>query len=388
MRLSALRFFWFLCSVGVGMSLIGLFAQSTAPVDAVENEIRVIEDLLAETEGEEKQTMADLRLLNRQIHLRQRRVANLSEEIQRMEDEIIEMDVISCQMEEDLVRLEADFKQVAQTTYLRNRTDNFWLTMLSAGNISKMYYRAIYFREFANFRKRQIEAIQNTRAYLVQKSSDYELSILRMKGLITEKAGEVNKLESSRTDQKALLANLKNQASSYQKELKLRRARLKQLIKSTEQEYISGHMASGPKGDYAKVFPNRKGLLTWPVPRKQSVLTGSFGESEDAFGNRIVNDGIYLQTAPNQAVRAVFDGTVTAVTQLPLSGAIVIIEHGDFRTVYANLNTSMVKVGDPVVKRQTIGNVRKDPRTGEAILNFLIYKIPETFLDPETWLIK
>lgn len=382
------KYIWiggFLWGNALWISTLG--AQVAQAEQQMEQEIQLIENLLAETEGEEKQTLADLKLINRQISLRRNRVRFLTDEIARLQDEIIELDVISCQMEEDLFRLENDFRQVARTTYLRFRTDNFWLALLSAGSISELYYRTVYFREFSRFRRRQIEAITHTRTYLAEKTEDYKRKILLMQGLITEKASEVGKLQSSRQQEEKLLQNLQSQASTYQQELNTRRSKLKQLIKASEQTYISASDGDAPAKDYALRFPKRKGLLSWPVLREQSVLTGSFGVSEDPFGNRIVNDGIYLQTVPNLPVRAVFDGTVTAVTQLPLSGAIVIVEHGDYRSVYANLSNPAVKVGDAVVRRQILGSVRQDPRSGESILNFLIYQVPETFLDPEDWLV-
>ncbi|MFN8395188.1 MAG: peptidoglycan DD-metalloendopeptidase family protein [Bacteroidia bacterium] len=94
-----------------------------------------------------------------------------------------------------------------------------------------------------------------------------------------------------------------------------------------------------------------------------------------------------MTTAPGQAVRAVFGGTVESVMSIPGQGKMVIISHGTYYTVYANLATVAVKVQEKLSNMGNIGTVRTDPSSGESKLYFQMNQ-DKTALDPETWLLK
>ena len=85
-------------------------------------------------------------------------------------------------------------------------------------------------------------------------------------------------------------------------------------------------------------------------------------------------------------MRAIFEGEVMRVFAIPGANQTVIIRHGNFLTVYSNLVEVIVKKGDRVESKQTIGTVFTDREKGpDTTMNFLIYKEKEK-LDPEQWL--
>ena len=86
----------------------------------------------------------------------------------------------------------------------------------------------------------------------------------------------------------------------------------------------------------------------------------------------------------------VFEGTVSAVIAIKNSNPAVLIEHGNYFTVYKNLSKVYVKKGDKVSTKQVIGEVFTSSN-GETILSFSIYKVDSKnseYQDPSGWIYK
>lgn len=94
-----------------------------------------------------------------------------------------------------------------------------------------------------------------------------------------------------------------------------------------------------------------------------------------------------MQCAKDAPVRAVFDGEVTSCFVMNASYA-VIIQHGNYRSVYSGLATINIKQGDKVKPKQKIGTVYTDPEQDDkTVLYFQIYKGRE-IENPRVWLAK
>ena len=96
------------------------------------------------------------------------------------------------------------------------------------------------------------------------------------------------------------------------------------------------------------------------------------------------NLGVNIQTREGERVKVVFDGTVKTISANPLLGTTVIVNHGDYFTVYTGLREVFVKSGQKVSTNQELGSVQQNVE-GVPELRFRIYK-QTTPLDPETWL--
>ena len=188
-----------------------------------------------------------------------------------------------------------------------------------------------------------------------------------------------------RHEQEALIEDLRGQEKVYRSRLREEKGMLKQFIEQIDEKF-------GEASDFYRnesiesAFMRQKGFHYWPVPYNKGIIIGKYGETEDIFGNKIFNDGIFIETPDDQSVRAIFQGTVTGVREIPNQGWVVIIEHGSFRSVYANMTELAVENGSRLAANEMIGKVRKDPRTGENILQFYLYRLPGDFVNPEVWI--
>ncbi|MDT8346955.1 MAG: peptidoglycan DD-metalloendopeptidase family protein, partial [Flavobacteriaceae bacterium] len=200
-----------------------------------------------------------------------------------------------------------------------------------------------------------------------------------------------------------LLASTRKEIKSYQNQL----ANIEREIKSTEREIerlvrealaasnkntsnkSSSSFTLTPEGKaLAKSFEQNKGKLPWPVER--GYLKIGYGEHPSDLDPKlkIFSNGYRIVTGADQEARAVFRGTVFKILGANKSGrgVSVMLQHGDYFTVYSNLSAIYVKVGDAVENKQAIGKIMPS-ENNTAELRFSIYRNPK-FIDPSGWLAK
>ncbi len=133
-------------------------------------------------------------------------------------------------------------------------------------------------------------------------------------------------------------------------------------------------------------FAANRGRLPWPV--EKGYIRGHFGIQPHPVLKHVTtnNKGIYIQAPRNSDARAVFDGVVTQRFAIPGNNNAIIIRHGNYRTVYANLTSIYVNVGDHVSPRQRLGKIFIDDENGGKTELYMMLWLNKTLLNPESWL--
>jgi septal ring factor EnvC (AmiA/AmiB activator) len=127
-----------------------------------------------------------------------------------------------------------------------------------------------------------------------------------------------------------------------------------------------------------------QGALGWPVDGK---VLETFGKQVDPkFSTITFNNGLKIAAAPGTDVHAIFPGTVLFSQWFKGYGNLMIVDHGNrVFSLYGNLKSPAVAVGDHVTAGQTIAGVGE---AEEAQAGYLYFEIrqdnkPE---DPQKWL--
>lgn len=380
---------WTKTSLFIGMFgiLMGVPSQAQKRLSRhdLQTKIHLTDQLLNETENHQDKTLHELTVLDKRIRLRKRLLYQLSADISNHSKTIEDLERLICEMEEDIAGFMEDYGKTAQLTYQKLESDNFWLSILSSDNFSQAYQQAIYFRQLRQFHRRKIRLLRESQTELDHRTYQLENEIAEKQSLIEQKKREVVILADNKLQQEEVYASLKSRVNTFRSQLTEQQSQLKKLIRQSENIFLTS--ADRVDTEYDQNFPRNKGFLPWPISSSRGVIVGKFGKTEDPYGNQIENEGIYIRTPKGQLVRSVYSGKVSGVQQIPMSGYVVIIEHGEYRTVYANLKETYVKPGEMVSANQQIGTVRTELRTNETVLNFLIYKMPDKFLNPEGWMI-
>jgi len=133
-------------------------------------------------------------------------------------------------------------------------------------------------------------------------------------------------------------------------------------------------------------FKNNKGRLPWPV-EKGFISLGYGDQAHPVYKTLVIhNSGLEITTDSGANARAVFGGEVTSVMVLSPVNKAVMIQHGDFFTVYQNLSSVLVSKGDKVNIKQILGKIRMNGE-GKTILKFIIYQ-NTMYTNPKVWLSK
>ena len=131
-------------------------------------------------------------------------------------------------------------------------------------------------------------------------------------------------------------------------------------------------------------FSGNRGRLPWPVSR--GFISQRFGRHPHPVLRNVTveNRGIDIQTGAGEAVRSCFDGKVLTIASIAGMNTIVMIQHGDFFTVYAKLRSVNVHEGQRVSAREVIGTVATDSE-GTSEVQFQVWHNSAN-LNPESWL--
>ena len=98
------------------------------------------------------------------------------------------------------------------------------------------------------------------------------------------------------------------------------------------------------------------------------------------------NPGIDAEVATGASVKSVCGGKVSGVYKVAGYGTVVIVNHGDYYTVYGNLSSANVAVGSQIAAGQTLGSAGTDPddpRRGSV--HFEVWKGREK-QNPSEWI--
>ena len=132
-------------------------------------------------------------------------------------------------------------------------------------------------------------------------------------------------------------------------------------------------------------FAGNKGRLPSPIDR--GSIISSFGEHPHAeFQNiKIKNNGIDITSTPGAQAKVIFDGEISSIMFIANLNYVVIVRHGDYLSVYSNLESVSVKKGDKVKIRQSLGTVATGQGESKSRLHFELWQ-GTIVQNPASWL--
>lgn len=154
------------------------------------------------------------------------------------------------------------------------------------------------------------------------------------------------------------------------------------VVRSSESSRSRAAIAAAPEAEAGASFGSSRGRLPWPV--RSGYISEHFGLNSPMPGITTRNLGVDIATNPGEPVRAVYDGVVRGVSSMTGVGTVVIIQHGEYFTIYAKLASAAVSEGQRIKAREPIGTAMAD-KDGGAEINFQVWK-GNGKLNPESWL--
>lgn len=383
--------------------LCSLFCLSAFGADSVKDlqkkqkklqaEIEQTNKMLKQTKKDETATMNKLQLINQNIKNQKQLIRTLDNEIVALNHEMNRLNNTRDSLQNVLERYKADYAKMVRDSHYARMQQSPLLFLLSSDSFQQLARRARYLQEFAHFRQQQVHRIERTQAEIDMQNELLRANKSDKQTALSSRKREQENLKRDEKKQQNMLSQLKSKEKDLSNKLKQQQKKVAALNKKID-DMIRKQTEKASKTTLTKEqkliaggFEANKGRLPWPV--EKGMISGHFGKQQHPVYSQVTidNKGIYLQTVAGSKARAVYKGEVTSCFLVANTYA-VIVQHGNYRTVYSNLSKLNVKQGDKVEPKQIIGTIFTDAEQDQKTeLYFQIYK-DRDILNPEVWIAK
>lgn len=362
----------------------------------IRKEIDYKNQLLKETKKTKKKSLNQLILVRKKIKNRENLISTLRSEMQLIDGEIDETNNEISRKEDELNALKDEYAKMIYHAYKTRSSYDKIMFVFASEDFNQAYKRLKYLQQYSEFRQAQAQQIALTKLQLDSQITQLEDKKVAKELLITNTKQERNTLAEDIGEKQKLFNDLNSKEKELKDEIKKNERESRKLQKAIQRiidAEIKKQNKEG-KGKYvltpeAKAlssnFENNKGKLPWPTSK--GVVTAYYGEHWHPVlkGIKIYNNGVDISTNGDGKARAVFEGEVSGVIVLPGSGKAVMVRHGAYISVYANLVDVFVQKGDKLTTKQEIGKAKTDQQKGQTHVHFELWK-GQTTMNPAQWL--
>ncbi|MCD7971308.1 MAG: peptidoglycan DD-metalloendopeptidase family protein [Candidatus Azobacteroides sp.] len=352
---------------------------------------------LNEVDNNVTNSLQQLNLLNQKVLVRKQYIDGINREIAEIENNIEETKRNIDSQEMNLQKEKKVYAKIIQSMQKNNYYQNKLLFILSAKTLAQSYRRFEYLRELHTWQKKQLTTIKVRGEELENQKKTLEANRAEKLKLLALQQSEDLKLFEEEKKQQAIVNELLAQQTTLQTELKkqqeqeseLNRMIEKMISGETEEEESGNEDTKSYERKLTENFRKNKGNLTFPVSGNY-LITSHFGEKKfEELGQKTVNNGgIDIQALSGNYAIAIYEGIVSAIFTTPGYHSSIIVKHGDYLSVYANLSNIPVKKGDKVSAGQILGNIYKDSANGDLTVLHFQLREGKKRLNPEDWLKK
>jgi septal ring factor EnvC (AmiA/AmiB activator) len=367
-------------------------------------EIQQINNLLFTKKKEEKSIISTVEDLNYKVNVRKNLIKVTNDQANLLTREINTNQKQISSLRDQLKYLKEDYAAMVVKSYKSKSEQSRVMFLLSSENFKQAYKRLQYIRQYTDYQKEQGEEIKRK----TEKLQELNMTLLQQKKdkdkLVEENRLAKQKLEEDVKEHQELMASVRKNMTAYVSQIRTKQQEADRIDREIEKLIREAIAASNKKAGKSETaskgfaltpeakaleakFESNKGNLPWPV--RTGVIKVRYGKQRSLIDNTIEinSNGIRIATDKNAKVRAVFNGEVLAVQGTKNGNPWILIQHGNYITVYKNLSKVYVVKGDRVSTKQDIAEVFTDQSSGETMLSFAIYK-DSKFQDPSVWIVR
>ena len=381
----------------------------------IQKEIRENEKLLQSVKKKEKSAVNVVIIQSTKIKLKEKLINTTEKQTKLLSNDMYINQVQINKLKKELAELKEDYAEMIVKSYKSRSAESRAMFLLSSENFLQAYKRAQYMKQYTGYRKMQGEEIKTKSNKLTDFNQKLNVQKTAKQKLIAENEKERLSLEKEKKEQLKLVNVIQKDKKKIAQEIKKKQQEYRTIDRQINKLIREAIAAANRKAalEKAKANPSapvsraavssskieltpeskiiadnfraNRGRLPYPV-EKGYVSLGYGNQTHPLFNTITVhNSGVEITTDKGASARAVFGGEVTSVIVLSPVNKAVMIQHGDYFTVYQNLSSVNVSKGDKVSIKQTLGKVRTDGETGKTIIKFLILQ-NTTYNNPEGWL--
>lgn len=386
------------------ISLIAIFfavavsiqAQDLSDVKAnqkkIKAEISLTQKYLKELKADKVAGLTRFNTLQRQLNSRTQLVKQYELELDMILAEIVAQEADIKLLKERLDKQKVNFKSSLKEYHKLKTTWSPMAFILSSSDLSTAWKRLTFYQNLSKHHRSQAEKLKTKEAEFLIQLDELKNLEETQRVRLTEITSEQKNIEANKKASQAEISRLKNDEVFLQKRLEAQQAqsvKLAGLLQKLVAANIKKRTAANELPSAAKklnaAFGANKGRLPWPVAK--GYIGRKFGKQRHPELKMIYinNNGIDILTDEGEAVKAVFEGKVTAVQTVAGFQQTILINHGSYYTVYANVDNVAVSSGETIKRGQTIAYTASSD-VG-ANLHFELWK-GKNLENPAVWLVR
>jgi septal ring factor EnvC (AmiA/AmiB activator) len=392
------------------------------------NAILQYNGLLKIEKKKETSILTEIKEKNARIRLSQSLINTNETQVKYIAKDISKNQNLIKNLTKELELLKADYASMIVKAYKSRSQISRVMFILSSQNFYQAYKRIQYMKQYAGFRKSQAEEIKIKQQKLNKAIVTLQSKKEQKEKVIVQTAKEKEELERQKQEKEKLVKIIQKDKKKYSAEIDKKEKEKRDIdrqIKKTIADAIAAANKKAAEKAIAEAKKNNsktttttstvkttpvasstsssKFILTaegkvdsdnfkanrgkLPLPVEKGYISSPYGDHPHPVHKNLTihNSGIEITAESGSYARAVFGGEVTQIQVIPgTNKKIVYILHGDFFTIYQDLDTVSVSTGDKISIKQKIGKIVTNS-SGTATMKFFITQNTTT-LNPSSWL--
>ena len=360
----------------------------------LEREIAIIDKQLAENASQSSSMLTDLSLIRKKISNRKALVSESDRVIRQYSDSIYLAQKEINRLQARVDTLTAHYSKLVLSAY-KNRDSRIWyMYMFASDNLGQAFRRFGYFRNLSSQMQNEAKSIRAMQDELALKQERLALLKKDAEAVRAERKKELDNLKKDESKADNVVKKLQKDRKKYQSQLASKKKEIDALNREIARLIANAMNKDGQKSSSKKPkapvdmkldaeFSKNKGKLPWPA---DGPVVSRFGKHYHPVYKNLElppNNGVDIALAKGEHVKAVFDGVVSQVLVMPGYNQCVLVQHGNYFTLYCKMKNIAVKAGDKVKTGQLIGDI--DTINGQTQLHFEVWKGKDP-QNPESWL--
>ena len=344
---------------------------------------------------------SEIDLLAENIRLREKNLVLLQESLEKIAKNLQNEKLKKEQFELEIKVVQKQYENLLVEVY-KNGVQNHWIVFVfAAEDFNQIFERYKYVQNYMDKMKQnrdQIAQLQHKSAIIIENMMQEQKS---KENLRKEETKNKTILQTQKEDLAKLIKDLQNQSENinqqYLAEQKLKKEVEAQIKKALAEEFqqmqakMVDHQSEALHQKHTTIFEKSKGNM--PFPLDQGFISLPFGKQNHKVLKYVLeeNTGIDITANPGTMAFAIQEGIVKSTLYVPGTGYSVIVSHGDYRTIYANLSEIFVVREQMITQGQKIGRVFTQPYGQRTVFHFEVWKTKQgqiSQLNPETWIKK
>jgi len=362
-------------------------------------EINNIQNLISTSRNEEKLVIENIENLNYKLDLQNEVIKIINNELNIISNSIQINQSKSSQLLNSQKLLKSQYAKMILRSYKTRSKTGKLMFIFSSSNFQQAVKRIQYFKQYSDYQASQLQKIMKNTAELKTLNNQLLEERNSQEVLISNNQKIKSNINTQILDKNSLLQSISSNQRKYVREITTNQKKTAEIDKQIQRIIaIAIAESNRKKNTSSKVFEltpeakilsnnfiSNKGKLPWPV--EKGYVTLRYGNQRHPVVKTatIQSNGIRIITSPSQKVRSIFTGVIYRIISSKNGAKTILVQHGNFFTVYKNLSNIYVKKGDVISTKQNLGEIITNKNSGQTILSFSLFKDNKTE-NPLLWL--